>query len=83
MRRFVFCDSYAFDQPPEAVWPIVSDTNFLNEMTGDARYVADDVLQADGSVRRFAKGRFGPTAAEWEEGLGEWIEYRWGRQQRI
>jgi len=83
MRRFEFRDSFYIDHPPEAAWPILSDTNFLNEMTGDARYVAEDVLQSDGSVRRIAKGRFGPFAAEWEEGLGEWVENRWARQQRV
>jgi class 3 adenylate cyclase len=83
MRRFVFRVNFYIDHPPEAAWPILSDTNFLNEMTGEARYVAEDVLQPDGSVRRLAKGRFGPMAAEWEEGLGEWIENRWARQQRV
>ncbi len=65
------------------LWPLIADSNLLNELDGQRPYQAVDELQADGSVRRRAKGQFGPpVAAEWTEDLGEWVEQRYVRQLR-
>jgi len=72
-----------FERPLAEVWPVISDTNRGNEITdGMSAYTAEDVLGADGSVRRHARGRMGPVRAEWVEGFGEWVENRYLRQVR-
>lgn len=72
-----------YDRPPEEVWPIVSDSNRGNEATEGLRpYTVEDVLQADGSVVRHARGRLGPLRVEWEEGFGEWVENSYMHQIR-
>ncbi len=72
-----------FDRTPAEIWRVVSDSNRGNEVTeGLEPYTAEDVLQADGSVIRYARGRMGPFRVEWEEGFGEWVENRYIRQVR-
>lgn len=65
-----------FAKPAEAVWPIVSDTARINELVGAAPYRFGERLDAQGRVRRFAKGKLGPLPAIWEEGFGEWQDRR-------
>ncbi len=65
------------------LWPLLSDSSLLSELSGQMPYVAVDELQPDGSVRRRAKGHFAvPIASEWTEDLGEWVEQRYVRQLR-
>ncbi|MDP6830402.1 MAG: adenylate/guanylate cyclase domain-containing protein [Alphaproteobacteria bacterium] len=65
------------------LWPLLSDSSLLSELSGQTPYVAVDELQPDGSVRRRAKGHFAvPIASEWTEDLGEWVEQRYVRQLR-
>jgi class 3 adenylate cyclase len=65
------------------LWPLLSDSSLLSELSGQMPYVAMDELQPDGSVRRRAKGLFAvPIASEWTEDLGEWVEQRYVRQLR-
>ncbi|MEE8245837.1 MAG: SRPBCC family protein, partial [Alphaproteobacteria bacterium] len=72
-----------FDRTPAEVWRVVSNSNRGNEVTvGLEPYTAEDVLQADGSVIRYGRGRMGPFRVEWEEGFGEWVENRYIRQVR-
>ncbi len=80
-RRLAF-ESH-FDRTPAEIWPLVSDSNRGNEATkGLEPYTAEDVIGADGSVRRHARGRLGPFRVEWEEGFGEWVENAYMRQSR-
>ncbi|MGH6979932.1 MAG: adenylate/guanylate cyclase domain-containing protein, partial [Stellaceae bacterium] len=39
-------------------------------------YRFEEKLDAQGRVRRYAKGKLGPLAATWEEGFGEWQDNR-------
>ena len=83
MKRRKLSFESRYDRAPAEVWPIVSDTNRGNEVTdGLERYTVEDVLQADGSVVRHARGRLGPLRVEWEEGFGEWVENSYVHQIR-
>jgi hypothetical protein len=65
-----------FAKPPAAIWPFISDTARLWELTGFAPYGFEERVDAQGRVRRFARGKAGPIPARWEEGFGEWQENR-------
>lgn len=65
------------------LWPLMADSNLLNDLSGQPPYTAVEELQPDGTVLRRVRGQFGvPIAAEWTEGLGEWVEQRYVRQNR-
>ena len=65
-----------YDKPPEAIWPLVSDTERMNELAGSVPYRFVEKLDAQGRVHRFAEGRLGPLPARWEETVGEWQDSR-------
>ena len=65
-----------FAKPPAAIWPFISDTARLWELTGSAPYRFEERVDREGRVRRFARGKVGPFPARWEEGFGEWQENR-------
>lgn len=67
-----------YNQPPEVIWPTVSETQRLNLAagTGFAPYAAEEVLQSDGSVVRQAHKKMGLFTWRWKEGFGEWVEGR-------
>jgi class 3 adenylate cyclase len=65
-----------FAKPPAAIWPFVSDSARLWELTGFAPYRFEERADAQGRVHRFAHGKVGPFRARWEEGFGEWQENR-------
>ncbi len=65
-----------FDKPVEAVWPIVSGTARVNELVGFLPYRFEEKADAQGRVRRYAKGKLGPLPVIWEEGFGEWQDQR-------
>ncbi len=65
-----------FAQPPEAIWPFVTDTARLNEMSGSPRYQVEERPDAQGRIHRFATVAVGPLRMKWEEGYGEWQENR-------
>jgi hypothetical protein len=63
-----------FAKPPAAIWPFVSDSARLWELTGFAPYRFEERADAQGRVRRFVRGKVGPFPARWEEDFGEWQE---------
>jgi class 3 adenylate cyclase len=63
-----------FAKPPAAIWPFVSDTARLWELSGFAPYRFEERVDAQGRVRRFVRGKVGPFPARWEEDFGEWQE---------
>jgi class 3 adenylate cyclase len=71
-----------FRQPPEAIWPIVSDTARINELTASPVYRVEEKLDREGRVRRIAIASLGPLKVRWEEGFGEWVENRYVVQRR-
>jgi class 3 adenylate cyclase len=70
-----------YPKPPEAIWPFIAGTARINDLVGMV-YRFEEVAGPDGRVRRFAKGKFGPSQARWEEGYGEWQVNRHVRQVR-
>ena len=65
-----------FAKPPAAIWPFVSDTARLYELTGFAPFRFEERTDAQGRVRRYAHGKVGPFPVSWEEDFGEWQENR-------
>jgi class 3 adenylate cyclase len=73
-----------YDLPLDEVWPVLTDTERLNQVSGSgfAPYVAEEVLQPDGRVIRHARKRLGFFTWRWWEGLGEWVEGRFMTHER-
>ena len=65
-----------FAKPPATIWPFVSDTARLFELTGFAPFRFEERVDAQGRVHRYAHGKAGPFPVSWEEDFGEWQENR-------
>jgi class 3 adenylate cyclase len=65
-----------FAKPPAAIWPFVSDSARIVELSGMAPYRFEERADAQGRVRRYAHGKAGPFPVRWEEDFGEWQENR-------
>jgi len=65
-----------FAKPPAAIWPFVSDTARIWELSGFAPFRFEERVDAQGRVRRYAHGKAGPFPVSWEEDFGEWQENR-------
>src|SRR6185312_4657653 len=65
-----------FGQPPAVIWPLASDTARINEIAGRKPYKFEERPDAQGRIRRYATGHFGPLSVTWEETYGEWQENR-------
>ena len=63
-----------FAKPPAAIWPFVSDSARLWELSGFAPYRFEERVDGEGRVHRFVRGKVGPFPARWEEDFGEWQE---------
>ena len=74
---------WRFERPPQAIWPALADTARFNEAAGVPKHSIEEVAQADGSVRFFARARTGPFVLEWEEVPAEWVDRQWFRHLRI
>ncbi len=75
--------SATLNHPPRLLWPILSDTERFNEMSGLPRYVLSETPQQDGSVRRVASGRAARFDVQWEELPVEWVEEQYFTQTRL
>jgi class 3 adenylate cyclase len=65
-----------FSEPPERLWPLLSDTARLNEAAKFPTYRVEDVVQEDGSVEHVARATVAGLALEWEEPPYEWVRDR-------
>ena len=65
---------HTFAKPPAAIWPFVSDSARLWELSGFAPFRFEERVDNKGRVRRFVRGKVGPFPARWEEDFGEWQE---------
>lgn len=72
-----------FSQPASALWPALADTARFNEAAGLPKHEVEEVAQADGSVRFFAKAKKGPFDLAWEEIPVEWVNGQWFRHDRV
>jgi hypothetical protein len=75
--------TWAFDLPPDRLWPVLADTNRFNEAMGLPAYTLDATLQPNGTVVRRGRGKAAGFALEWEEKPYEWIAGRHFRQSRV
>jgi class 3 adenylate cyclase len=79
-REFHYRWEYDLRSTPQALWPLVSDTNRFNR---DAGVPFVERLKSDGKRRRIRLSRFG-VRVEWEEEPFEWIRpYRFGVVRRF
>ncbi|MHA7652521.1 adenylate/guanylate cyclase domain-containing protein [Mycobacterium sp. ML4] len=75
--------TWTFDLPPEELWPVLADTNRLNEALGLPPYTLEETPQPDGTVLRRGRGKAAGFTLEWEEKPYEWISGRHFRQSRV
>ncbi len=71
-----------FKEPPEVIWPFVSDTARVNELSGSPAYRVEERADVQGRIHRFASVGVGPLRVKWEESFGEWQENRSCVQRR-
>jgi class 3 adenylate cyclase len=72
-RTFV----WRFDQPVEAMWPLLSDTARFNEAARLPRHEIEEIAQPDGSVLYLGRVRVGPFRLEWQEVPVTWVSGQW------
>src|SRR5262245_59317273 len=75
--------TWQFEQPAEALWPLIADTARFNEALKTPKYLVEEIPQADGSMLRLARARIGPIRLEWEEHPFEWVINRCFTQTRV
>ena len=74
---------WRFDEPPERLWPVLSDTARLNEAAKLPKYQVEDIPRGDGRVIHLARAKVAGLSLEWEEPPYEWVRNRSFRQTRI
>ena len=72
-----------FDLPPEKLWTVLSDTGRFNEAGGTPTYVLDEIVQPDGTVRRYGQARYAGMNMAWEEMPYEWVQNHSLSQKRL
>jgi adenylate cyclase len=78
-KEFHYRWEYDLEASPEALWPLIADTNRFN---ADAGVPVVEALGMSGSARRLRLTKFG-IPVEWEEQPFEWIRpYRFGVVRR-
>lgn len=75
--------TWTFDLPPDQLWPVVADTNRLNEALGLPPYTLEETPQANGTVLRRGRAKAAGFMLAWEEKPYEWIWGRHFRQSRV
>jgi len=69
--------TWHFDQPVDAVWPIMSDTARFNEAAKLPRHEIEEIPQPDGSVTYIGRAKKGPFKLEWREKPVNWVFGQW------
>lgn len=75
--------TWAFDLPPDQLWPMLADTNRFNEALGLPAYTLEESPRSNGTVLRRGRGKAAGFALEWEEKPYEWISGRQFSQSRV
>ena len=73
---------WRFANPPEAIWPVLSDTVRFNEAAGLPRYEVEETLQGDGTVLYEGRLKQGPVNLHWREVPVNWVANRWFEHRR-
>ncbi len=71
-----------FPVPPEAIWPILSDTARFNEAAKLPKHTIEEIPQDDGSVQYIGRARIGPFSLSWDDKPVNWVANRWFRHCR-
>ncbi|MEQ8355567.1 MAG: adenylate/guanylate cyclase domain-containing protein [Kiloniellaceae bacterium] len=71
-----------FENPPEAIWPILADTVRFNEAAGLPRYEVIETLQGDGTVLYEGRMKRGLLDISWREIPVNWVANRWFEHRR-
>ena len=71
-----------FTVPPEAVWPILSDTARFNEAARLPKHTIEEIPREDGGVDYIGRAKLGPFALEWDDRPVNWVAKRWFRHCR-
>lgn len=76
---------FAWDlqSPPDALWPLLSDTPRLNEALDLPLYRIAETIDRDGQRRRYGEMDEGGSRVRWEELPYEWVEGQWWRWRRF
>jgi len=75
--------TWTFDLPPAQLWPVLADTNRLNEAMGVPPYTLEETPQPDGTILRRGRVKIAGFPLEWEEKPFEWVTGRHFRQSRV
>ncbi len=73
---------WRFENPPAAIWPILSDTVRFNEAAGLPRYDVVETPQDDGTVLYEGRLKRGPFTIAWREIPVNWVANRWFEHRR-
>jgi class 3 adenylate cyclase len=73
---------WRFENPPEAIWPILADTVRFNEAAGLPRYEVLETQQDDGTVLYEGRMKHGPLTFAWREIPTNWVANRWFEHRR-
>ena len=73
---------WQFENPPEAIWPLLADTVRFNEAAGLPRYEVSESLQDDGTVLFEGRLKRGPMTLAWREIPQNWVTGRWFEHRR-
>ncbi len=73
---------WRFENPPEAIWPVLADTARFNEAAGLPRYEVTETLQDDGTVLFEGSLKKGPMTIAWREIPVNWVTGRWFEHRR-
>lgn len=68
---------WTFDQPPDAIWPLLADTARFNEAAGLPKQDITETPQDDGSILFTAVAKQGPITLAWREQPVNWISEKW------
>lgn len=73
---------WTFDHPPDALWPLLSDTARFNEAAGLPKHDIVETPQPDGSVLYEGRGKQGMMTLEWREEPVNWVKNQWFEHRR-
>ncbi|HLA45756.1 MAG TPA: DUF5939 domain-containing protein [Aggregatilineales bacterium] len=74
-KAYVYDWRWKLKSSPEDLWAYAADTHHLNLVTGMPKIVFTEVLQSDGSVRRYAHAPiYSWLSLDWEEIPFDWVK---------
>jgi len=75
--------TWRIDLAPAALWPVLADTDRLNEALTLPPYILQETPRPDGTVLRTGQAKVAGYDLAWEEKPYEWVQERSFRQMRV